>query len=202
MWLSRHSVIDATNAVLPISDAIESNGFSVLRQAQVTHTANAVNYVSMTGNITGGASPSIGVQGSDANINFAYLSKGTGVHAFFSGSGARKLLQLTDATSAVNFVDIIPSATGVAPSIRSLGSDTNVGLVLQGKGSGYVSIGNVNLFNALQVEPTSSAVNFVRVQANAMFIQAFLKLLIELSKNLQLLLCSLRTLNLKFVRQQ
>jgi len=113
-------------------------------QFRVSHTASAVNYVQVTGGATGN-SPSISWQGSDANIQAAYLSKGTGVHSFFSGLGARKLLQLSDVASSVNFLEVIPSATGVGVRLIANGSDTNIPLVLQPKGTG-----------ALQAQQTDS----------------------------------------------
>jgi hypothetical protein len=113
-------------------------------QFNVAHTASAVNYVQVTGAATGN-SPSISWQGSDANIQAAYLSKGTGVHSFFSGLGARKLLQLSDVASSVNFLEVIPSATGVGVRLIANGSDTNIPLVLQPKGTG-----------ALQAQQTDS----------------------------------------------
>jgi hypothetical protein len=119
-------------------------GTSFTKQMVVAHTASAVNYVEVTGGSTGN-SPSISWQGSDANIQAAYLSKGSGVHSFFSGLGARKLLQLSDAASSVNFLEIIPSATGVGVRLIANGSDTNIPLVLQPKGTG-----------ALQAQQTDS----------------------------------------------
>jgi hypothetical protein len=117
-----------------------STGASTAIQFQVADTASAVNYVQVTGAATTG-SPSISWQGSDTNIQAVYLSKGTGAHSFFAASGARKLFQMTDATNAVNFGEIIASAAGAAPAFRVQGTDTDIDLSLTPKGTGRVRFG-------------------------------------------------------------
>jgi hypothetical protein len=136
----------ATNVALQIGGTkgtgqiVFATGPTGLEQARVAHTASAVNYLQVTGATTGN-SPSIQWQGSDTNIQAAYLSKGTGAHSFFSGSGARKLFQITDATNAVNFGELLASAAGAAPAFRVQGSDTNIDLALTPKGTGLVRFG-------------------------------------------------------------
>lgn len=61
------------------------------------------------------------------------------------GDGTRELLTFTEDASAVNHVDIENQATGGGPIIRAAGDDTNVPLLLQGKGTGAVQIGDANL---------------------------------------------------------
>jgi len=56
-----------------------TNGGTV--QALFSHTANAVNYPSITGAATGGPC-SFSAAGSDSNIDLALFSKGTGVLRF------------------------------------------------------------------------------------------------------------------------
>jgi len=55
-------------------------------------------------------------------------------------SGINAGLFVNNVASAVNFVQISPSTTGIAPSIAASGSDTNIALVLQGQGNGGVAI--------------------------------------------------------------
>lgn len=54
-----------------------------LTQVQVNHTASAVNYLALSGNVTGGP-PTINAQGTDTNIDLFLGAKGTGVIRFGS----------------------------------------------------------------------------------------------------------------------
>lgn len=49
-------------------------------------------------------------------------------------------LVLTSTASAVNHINIINSVTTSAPTIKSVGTDTNIGMYLSGKGSGNISV--------------------------------------------------------------
>jgi len=111
-------------------------------QFAVSHTASAVNYVNVTGALTG-ASPNISAQGSDANIQIQLQAKGTGLVRFATGGGLQAYV--SDTVSPVNYVSITGAATGVAVQLSALGSDTNIPLVLQPKGTG-----------ALQAQQTDS----------------------------------------------
>jgi hypothetical protein len=98
-----------------------TNGQGNARQARVSHTASAVNYVQVTGAATGGV-PLILAQGSDANIDIRLAPKGTGSVALVDSAGLTGIRVLARATSgdtfldaqrAVGFVDLIASS-GVA----------------------------------------------------------------------------------------
>ena len=56
------------------------------------------------------------------------------------GDGTRELLTFTEDGSAVNHINIENQATGGGPIIRSTGTDTNVDLNLQTKGSGDINL--------------------------------------------------------------
>jgi hypothetical protein len=115
------------------------------QQFAVFNTASAVNYVQVTGGSTGNA-PYFISQGSDTNVNLWYGTKGTGYHAFFTaGNGANVQFLIANTASAVNYVQTSGSTTGFGAKIFSAGSDTNIPLVLQPKGTG-----------ALQAQQTDS----------------------------------------------
>jgi hypothetical protein len=110
-----------------------SNNSSNLNiQANISHTASAVNYVQVTGAATG-ASPTITSQGSDTNINLSLSPKGAAVVAVSS--------ELRVATAAVNFFQMYGSGSGSGPVFASIGSDTNIDLTLTPKGTGNVRFG-------------------------------------------------------------
>jgi hypothetical protein len=108
-------------------------------QLRISNTTSAVNFVQVTGAVTGGR-PIISAQGSDGSIGLTFTSKGTGIQAFNNGNGTQLVLQSGPASS-VNRIEITPSATGVAPIIASGGNDTNIDLALTPKGTGNVRFG-------------------------------------------------------------
>lgn len=61
------------------------------------------------------------------------------------GDGTRELLTFTEDASAVNHINIENEATGAGPIISAAGDDTNVDLILDGKGSGDVKTNSSNL---------------------------------------------------------
>jgi hypothetical protein len=133
------------NALLQTSDSnglfLQTNGG--ITQAVVSHTASAVNFVQVTGAATGGR-PTISTQGSDTNADLVVLAKGiSAVNLGNSGQGWG--LSVIGGTGSVNRLQASGSATGVAPVFSSIGSDTNIPLVLQPKGTG-----------ALQAQQTDS----------------------------------------------
>jgi len=58
------------------------------------------------------------------------------------GDGTLELLTFTEDASAVNHVNIENEATGGGPIISAAGDDTNIDLILAGKGSGVPKIGS------------------------------------------------------------
>ena len=116
-------------------------------QFSINHTSSAVNNVQVTGAPTGNDS-TISAQGSDANTGLIFLSKGsTGLTFRTRGGGtARNALVLVDnGSSSVNFLQIQSNLSTTAPSLSAQGSDTNIPLVIQPKGTG-----------ALQAQQTDS----------------------------------------------
>lgn len=121
----------------------KTNGFAQL-QFNIAHTASAVNYVQVTGAATGGA-VQISSQGSDSSVDLAYLTKADGYHRFWCGSVGNEQLRIIRTVSAVNYHQFTGSATGFGVVHSASGSDTNIPLVLQPKGTG-----------ALQAQQTDS----------------------------------------------
>lgn len=69
------------------------------------------------------------------------------------GLNGSTTIELVEVASAVNYIGLRPATTGSAPRIQALGSDTNIGLRIDTKGTGKFTIG-VN-----EVLTTASAVN-------------------------------------------
>lgn len=114
-------------------------GYIGSESLRVTPAASAVNYLQVTGAATG-ASPSISAQGSDTNINIAYAIKGTGAHVFTNATAGQQFV-VSPTASTVNYLQVTGSATGVALSMSTVGTDTNIDLALTPKGTGVLQYG-------------------------------------------------------------
>ena len=141
------------------SITIYTNG-GTNQQFAVAHTASAVNYVQVTGGVTSaGASVLPGIQftGSDANVNAAIVTKGSGYIAFCSGgaSSAQAFRILGTASSTGNLLAVSGAAAGASPSISAIsgtsGSDANINIILTPKGTGTVQFGT---YTASVLSPT------------------------------------------------
>jgi len=95
-------------------------------------TASA-NYIAATGAAAGSA-PYFSVAGSDADIYFQYRTKGIGAHDFYTNGALQ--FRVANTTSAVNRLQVTGSATGVGILISAVGTDADIPLVLQPKGTG------------------------------------------------------------------
>jgi hypothetical protein len=135
-----------------------SNGLAfqtagALTQFSITHTASAVNYLSVTGGTTNN-SPVLSAVGSDANISILLQPKGTGALDIAAGSSGTNISNGTTVTSisrtaAGSGYTSPPSWTASAPTttggVTATGTVTNIGVVsavVASTGSGY-AVGNV-----------------------------------------------------------
>jgi hypothetical protein len=105
-------------------------------QFSVANVDSAVNYIQANGATTTNW-PTLLATGSDTNVTFNFVTKGTGVHNFGTGgAGSNSQLRVSHIASAVNYVNVTGSATGNNPTLSAQGSDSNVGLLFQTKGTG------------------------------------------------------------------
>ena len=86
-----------------------------------------VNYFNILSNIAG-SPPYISISGSDTNIDFRMVTKGTGVFRF-EGDNPR-----------INYITMTPAATTASPTFTFTGSDTNIIGTLTAKGTGGITI--------------------------------------------------------------
>lgn len=66
------------------------------------------------------------------------------VNGFSLGDGTRSLLTFVEDGSSVNNIEIENNATGTAPIIRAVGTDTDIGLSIQPKGTGRLVLDNLS----------------------------------------------------------
>jgi hypothetical protein len=109
---------------------------SPAQQFTVSHTASAVNYVQVTGSVTG-TSPVISSQGSDSNVGLNFQAKSASI-LFTTRSGNSRSFNILDSVSPVNYLQVVGNTTGLAPILSSQGTDTNIDLTLTPKGTGSV----------------------------------------------------------------
>jgi len=139
---------------------------------QVNNVASAVNYWQAVGAVTGGGLV-FGAQGADTNIYVFYDTKGNEAHGFRTGGGQQ--VRIANTASALNYLQLTGAATGAAPTLSAQGSDANVGLVLNGKGTGVVALGGSTVANSgFVVSPVTSAVNWLQGSGNVSLANPFL----------------------------
>jgi hypothetical protein len=116
-----------------------TNGLSTNIQAVVSHTASAVNFVQVTGAATNNY-PIISAIGSDTNVGMLLRVKGAPAGPGFrieNNNGANVCFAVTTSgANVVNYMRADPAAAGSAVGMSAQGSDTNIPLVLQPKGTG------------------------------------------------------------------
>ena len=124
--------------LLTFATAATISSASGTTQFVTAHTASAVNYVQVTGAATGNL-PAISSQGSDASISMSYIAKGSNGFHFFYGSSAPQFA-VVPTTSAVNYGTIKGAITAQVPSYSVAGSDTNISMAFQPKGTGAIDL--------------------------------------------------------------
>ena len=132
----------------------------------IANTASAVNYLQVAGAATASA-PNLQATGTDTNVAMTFSTKGTFGYGFYTNSFAQQQFVIAHTASAVNYLQVTGSATGVgSPSLQVQGSDTNIILSYYTKGTGTH---NFVANNAIQflIGNTASAVNYLQVTGAA-----------------------------------
>jgi hypothetical protein len=125
-----------------------------VEQLRVAHTASAVNYVQVTGDTTGssgGKGPAISSQGSDADVNIRYNTKGAGAHAFATNGTQIQFRVIHVGGTVVNYTTANGSIAGSSPVFSVAGTDADIDLTLTPKGAGAIRFGT---YTASVLTPT------------------------------------------------
>ena len=131
----------------------------------IAHTASTVNSIQITGAATGNT-PAISAQGSDANINLLLNPKGTGQLNVFINNGSQ--FRVSNTASAVNYLQVAGGPAGSTwPSLSVQGSDTDVGVELNTKGTGSFRFNTGANLQQFRITNTTSAVNYVQVTGSS-----------------------------------
>ena len=109
---------------------------------QVADNSTAVaNYLTAIG--TSGV-PYLQANGTGTNISTAISSKGTGSVSIWTNSANQVQMTVSHTASAVNYVQVTGAATGGVPTISAQGSDTNIAVAINSKGTGGVRLAAQN----------------------------------------------------------
>jgi hypothetical protein len=129
---------------------------STVLQASFAHTASAVNYHAITGSATGNRIV-FSAAGTDTNVGMQYDAKGTSADHLFR-AGSTNIVQFLTVASAVNYWGFTSSATGNRITVTPGGSDTNVGVSIQTKGTGtFQFVGEIAVAPFLQQTLSAAA---------------------------------------------
>lgn len=134
-------------------------------QFEIAHATTVVNRMAAQGAATG-AQPRFYAVGSDANISMRYDTKGTGSH-FFNTSGGTSQVEIPHVASAVNRLRFAGGPAGDQVSISAAGSDTNVTIRYDSKGSGAHFFNTAGGSPQFEIAHTASSVNRIRVSGAA-----------------------------------
>lgn len=133
------AVIDATNNVARVAvDSAETSYITATTAAQIKHV------------IAGTDTMTIRATGMQFNIASPVISD----------SSNNELVSFTETASAVNQINLANAATGNAPVISALGSDTNIDLTLSSKGTGVVT-------SLVETAATNTVIDVARVEARS-----------------------------------
>ena len=142
-------------------------------QAQIVHTASAVNYVSVSGGSTG-VFPSIRSSG-EAGVGLNIRADGTGDIFFTTDTDSNVQFQVAHTASAVESLQVTGATAEGNPTLQTVGTGTNPGMRLLTKGAGALlfDTGGSGVLSfrteagsseQFRVSHTASAVNYINVQ--------------------------------------
>jgi len=158
--LARIGNIPAIRSLASNLDFYTSSG-QILRLTDSTNLA--VNYWQI-GSAASGVQVSLSAVGGDAAIGTNFTTKGTGAHVFSTNSFGSVGLVVTHTASAVNYPQITGATTGNGPVLFVQGSDSNIELNLQSKGTGGINLRTgASTATQFRVGDTAGAVNYVQV---------------------------------------
>lgn len=134
-----------------------------------THVASTVNYLNVYGAPTG-SGPFMYADGTDTNVNYNHSLKGAGTHLFYTGSTSVIQFSVSHTASAVNRLEATGAATGGAPNMKALGTDTHIDISFTPKGANgrvkygtHAAIGGETVTGYIEIKDSSGTVRKLAV---------------------------------------
>lgn len=90
------------------------------------------------------------LEDSNGNVLWTVDNVGEGVNNIYDTNG-NLLLAFTQVPNAVNYINVTNAASGSYPTIAGNGSDTNIGMNLSPKGTGYVNVEGNMVMNGFNI---------------------------------------------------
>lgn len=140
-----------------------------LRVTSTSVSANLTDYVELAGGASGVTNGVYVRAGGSTTNNALYIqSKGTSSISFFTNwvTSAAEQLRVSHTASAVNYVQVTGGATGNRPTISAQGSDTNIGVNFQTKGSGQ-HVFYTNAGSAISFVTGNGGANYAQINGAA-----------------------------------
>ncbi len=137
---------------------LSSSGGTHLRVGSSATAGTVVNYGRVIGSISGQA-PSLLLEGSDTNISYDVISKGTG-SINLRNAGGYHLRVGNSNTPVANYVRIGGVTAGNGVILSSEGSDTNIDMRLEAKGNANHLLRNSNGIGLTVTVPAAASVNY------------------------------------------
>lgn len=126
---------------------VKTSGGSGVAVAQGTHAILYCDGTNVLNAFTASVSSTVAISAGSANSpNFNIVGSGsTGIFSpapnqIAFTAGGYEVMNFVSAASSVNYLQTSANSTGNAPIIAALGSDANIGILLQPKGTGAVGI--------------------------------------------------------------
>jgi len=148
------TIVAPAGALLPVVSG--GTGASTAAAARTalglgTIATQAANSVAITGGAIDGTTvgATTVAAGSFSTLNSSGATR-------LGGLSGNQSLQVENVASAVNYAQVVGAVTGQYPALTTQGTDANVGLLVNSKGTYPVTINS-----ALEINPTASSVNFI-----------------------------------------
>jgi hypothetical protein len=115
--------------------------------------------------ITGGAIDGTTV-GSTTAAAGSFTTLNSSGDTRLGGLSGNQSLQVNNVASAVNYAQIVGAITANNPTITAVGTDTNIGINIFGKGTGELYLGGSTTYPSLRVSTPASTVNSFQIYGN------------------------------------
>ncbi|OQW71660.1 MAG: hypothetical protein BVN33_14610 [Proteobacteria bacterium ST_bin13] len=137
-------------------------GYGVYTSSGTTLTRNVLKSTNSDAAINLSGSATVGITAARenflewfANIDANGFSIGFDDNTGINDDSGNEVVRFRKTSSAVNYVEILNTATGTGPSVKAVGDDTNVDLNLEAKGTGRVRVTNATLTTPALGTPAS-----------------------------------------------
>ena len=162
--ISDNPTIGGTDSIiLPLGTTAQRNGTPTEGMLRGNTTTNNIEYYDGTTwvDLTAGAGGGITALVDDTTPQLGGMLD---VNGQSIGDGTLELLKFTETASAVNEITITNAATTGSPSITATGDDTNVGLLIDTKGTGTLALGSAD--SVVTMDGTSISGTLIKDEDN------------------------------------